>query len=250
MKLIPWNTVENIEAYTVTKKLGDMSFNNPDHDLILNNRQQLAKLLKTDFDHMVAPHQVHSDNFKEVTLDDGGKGIYHQASAIENTDALYSKDSELFLLSFHADCTPILLYCQDTNIIAAIHSGWLGTTKQIVTKVTKHLIEQEHCNPKKILAYIGPCICQDCLEVMDNVIDLVKAMDFDTTPYYRKIDATHYLLDNKALNQQMLLNLGVPKENITISPLCTVENDELFYSYRKNKDCARNITIIKRKRSL
>lgn len=63
-----------------------------------------------------------------------------------------------------------------------------------------------------MLAYIGPCICQDCLEVMDNVIDLVKQMDFDTTPYYKQTDTTHYLLDNKGLNRQMLLNLGLLKK--------------------------------------
>ena len=211
MKLIKWNTVENIEAYTITKELGDMSYNNEDKQLILNNRKQLAKLLKTDLEHMVAPHQTHSANFKEVSLKDGGRGMYCQDDAFNNTDALYTKDTDLFLLSFHADCTPVLLYC-----------------------------------PKKMLAYIGPCICQDCLEVMDNVIDLVKQMDFDTTPYYKQTDTTHYLLDNKGLNRQMLLNLGLLKKNITVSPYCTVENDKLFYSYRKYKDSGRNITIIKR----
>lgn len=246
MKLIKWNTVENIEAYTITKELGDMSYNNEDKQLILNNRKQLAKLLKTDLEHMVAPHQTHSANFKEVSLKDGGRGMYYQDDAFNNTDALYTKDTDLFLLSFHADCTPVLLYCPKTKIIAAIHSGWLGTTKQIVSKVTKHLIENEHCDPKEMLAYIGPCICQDCLEVMDNVIDLVKQMDFDTTPYYKQTDTTHYLLDNKGLNRQMLLNLGLLKKNITVSPYCTVENDKLFYSYRKYKDSGRNITIIKR----
>ena len=30
MKLIKWNTNQAIEAYTVTKELGDMSFNNDD----------------------------------------------------------------------------------------------------------------------------------------------------------------------------------------------------------------------------
>ena len=246
MKLIKWNTVENIEAYAITKELGDMSYNNEDKQLILNNRKQLAKLLKTDLEHMVAPHQTHSANFKEVSLKDGGRGMYCQDDAFNNTDALYTKDTDLFLLSFHADCTPVLLYCPKTKIIAAIHSGWLGTTKQIVSKVTKHLIENEHCDPKEMLAYIGPCICQDCLEVMDNVIDLVKQMDFDTTPYYKQTDTTHYLLDNKGLNRQMLLNLGLLKKNITVSPYCTVENDKLFYSYRKYKDSGRNITIIKR----
>lgn len=75
MKLIKWNTDANIEAYTVTKEFGDMSFNNPDQELILNNRKKLAKYLNTDLDHMVAPHQVHSANFKEVSIADGGKGF-------------------------------------------------------------------------------------------------------------------------------------------------------------------------------
>lgn len=246
MKLIKWNTIKNIEAYTVTKELGDMSFNNEDYDLVLTNRKNLAALLNTDLDHMVAPHQIHSANFKEVSIKDGGKGIYCLDDAFKDTDALYSKDNDLFLLSFHADCTPVLLYCPDTNIIAAIHSGWLGTTKQIVSKVVRHLAAYEHCDPSKILAYIGPCICEDCLEVMDNVIDLVKTMDFDTTPYYHQTDDSHYLMDNKGLNQQMLLNEGVLKENITVSPYCTCENDDLFYSYRKHKDSGRNITIIRR----
>lgn len=247
MKFIKWDTVENIEAYTITKKLGDMSYNNKNKELVLNNRKQLAKILNTDLDHMIAPHQIHSTNFKEVSLKDRGSGIYREDDAIIDTDALYTKDADLFLLSFHADCTPILLYSPETNIIAAIHSGWLGTTKQIISKVTKHLIEKEHCNPSTILAYIGPCICQNCLEVMDNVIDLVKEMDFDATPFYKKTDETHYLLDNKGLNKQMLLNLGLLENNITVSPYCTVENDDLFYSYRKHKDSGRNITIIKRK---
>ena len=207
MKLIKWPTVKTIEAYTVTKKLGDMSFNNVDKELILNNRKNLAALLNTDLDHMVAPHQVHSANFKEVTIHDGGKGIYDQESSFNNTYALYTKYADLFLLSLHAYFPHVLLYSPETNIIAAIHSGWLGTTKQIVSKVTSHLINNEHCNPKTMLAYIGPCICQDCLEVMDNVIDLVKAMDFDTTPYYHKTDETHYLMDNKGLNKKILLNL-------------------------------------------
>lgn len=56
-------------------------------------------------------------------------------------------------------------------------------------------------------------------------------------------------MDNQGLNKQMLLNLGLLNTNITVSNYCTVENSDLFYSYRKYKDSARNITIIKRKSS-
>lgn len=247
MKLIAWNIFpEEIEAYTVTKDFGDMSFNNPDKNLIFKNRKNLANYLHTTLENMVAPNQVHSKHFQEVSKQDGGKGIFHKEDAIKETDALYTRDSDLFLISFHADCTPVLLYCRDQGIVAAIHSGWLGTTKQIVSTVVKHLIKNEHCNPKEIFSYIGPCINQENFEVQQDVIDLVQTMDFDTTPFIKIKDATHYLLDNKGLNKQQLLNLGIPENNITVSPYCTITNNDLFYSHRK-KETGRSITIINKR---
>lgn len=246
MNLIKWEIFKNeIEAYTITKDFGDMTYNNSDYNLIFNNRLKLAKYLDTDLDHMVAPRQCHTNNFKEVTISDGGKGIYNVNDAFNETDALYTKDSDLYLLSFHADCTPILLYCRDKKIVCAIHSGWIGTTKQITTHITKHLIENEGCNPKEIYAYIGPSISKENFEVQQDVIDLVKQMDFDTSQFYCEKDDTHYLVDNKGLNKQQLLNLGVLDSNITVSPYCTINNNDLFYSHRK-KESGRSITIIKR----
>ena len=42
--------------------------------------------------------------------------------------------------------------------MAAIHSGWKGTVTEIVGKVTRHLIEDEGCDPNHICAYVGPSI--------------------------------------------------------------------------------------------
>ena len=64
MKLIKWNLHEDVEAYTTTRKLGDISLNNPNYLKVLENRQELASLLNTDLEHMVAPRQTHSTNFK------------------------------------------------------------------------------------------------------------------------------------------------------------------------------------------
>lgn len=247
MNLISWNIFnEEIEAYTITKDFGDMSFNNPDKDLILKNRKQLANYLHTDLKHMIAPSQVHSTNFKEVSLLDGGKGMDTKDTALIDTDATYTRDSNLFLVSFHADCTPVLLYCRDQGIVCAIHAGWLGTTKQIVSKVVAHLIKAEHCHPQEIYAYIGPCISQKNFEVKQDVIDLVKAMDYDTSSFYYKKDPDHYLLDNKGLNKQQLLNHGILEKHITVSPYCTIDNNDLFFSHRK-KETGRTITIIRHK---
>lgn len=247
MKIIEWNLHPDVEAYTTTRQLGDISFNNPDHLLVLRHRQELASLLNSDLEHMVAPRQTHSTNLKQVYLKDGGTNMLNQSDVLKEVDATYTKDKDLFLLSFHADCTPVLVYCKDQKIVCAIHSGWLGTVRQIVDKTIRYLIEHEQCHPENMYCLIGPCISKKHLEVQDDVIEQVKKMNFDTSPFYIKTDDIHYLLDNRGLNKQQLLNLKVPEENIQVSDYCTVENNDLFFSHRKNKDGARNITLIKLK---
>ena len=247
MKLLSWNLFpEEIEAYTITKEFGDMSFNNPDSQAILDHRERLALYLHTSLHQMVAPRQSHTDRWQQVSKKDGGTNMYQIDHLLQDTDALYTKDRNLFLLTFHADCTPILLYCRDQCIVSGIHSGWPGTTKQITTKVTNHLIQHEHCDPKSIYAYIGPSISQANFEVQEDVIHQIQQMDFDTSKYYQQKDATHFLLDNKGLNKQQLVNLGIPANHITVSPYCTIENNDLLYSHRK-QEAGRSITIIKRK---
>ncbi len=60
MKLIPWKFNNDIvEGYTVPAhidgKLFNMSYNGIDDKQVLENRKELAKMLGTDLDHMVAP---------------------------------------------------------------------------------------------------------------------------------------------------------------------------------------------------
>ena len=252
MKLIPWQCCDEIEAYTTcaydeNKQLMDMSYNNPNYDMILQNRLTLAKQLDTDLEHMVATKQQHTTNFIKVSLQDGGKGMYSQDDAFIGYDAMYTRDHNLWLWSFHADCCPVLLYCRDQKIIAEIHSGWKGTVNEIVAKVTKHLIENEDCLPLFIYAYIGPSINQKNFEAKNDIIDLVKQMSFDTSSFYIQKDDGAYLLDSKGLIKQQLLNLGIQEEHITVSPYCTIENEDLFFSYRRNKSPHRNITLIRLK---
>lgn len=252
MKLIEWKVNDKIEAYTTCKSDDDKLFNLSYHQYaiyedVLNNRKKLAKALHTDLDHMVATFQQHTTNFIEVNKEDGGKGMYTRDDAYYGYDAMYTKDKDLWLWSFHADCTPILLYCEKQEIVAAIHSGWVGTINEITGKFVSHLIQNENVDPREIYAYIGPSINHENFEAKDDIIDLVKQMSFDTTPFYTYKDDGSYLLNSKGLSKQQLLNLGVLDEHITVSPLCTIENNDLFFSYRKEKTPDRNITFIKMK---
>lgn len=248
MKLIKWKCFDEIAAYTTCsydgKRLMNMSFNGIDDQLVLENRKILAKTLHTDLSKMVATFQQHTTNFIEVHASDGGKGMMSRDDALIGYDAMYTRDRHLWLWTFHADCCPVLLYCRDQKIVAAIHSGWKGTVGEIVKKVTNHLITYEHCNPQHIYAYIGPSIEQRNFEAKDDIITLVKKMSFDTRHFYTQKPDGAYLLDSKGLIKQQLLELKVPEQNITISPYCTIENEDLFFSYRRNKSPHRNITLI------
>lgn len=249
MKLIEWNCFDEISAYTTCAydekhHLMNMSYNGIDDKQVLVNRQQLAQTLNTDLSHMVATLQQHTTNFIKVSLQDGGRGMLSKDDAFQGYDAMYTRDKHLWLWTFHADCCPVLLYCRDQKIVAAIHSGWKGTVGEIVGKVAHHLISHEQCQPEQMYAYIGPSIEQRNFEARDDIIDLVKNMSFDTHSFYTKKEDGAYLLNHKELIQQQLLQLRVPKQNITISPYCTIENEDLFFSYRRDKSPHRQITLI------
>jgi YfiH family protein len=221
----------------------NLGLNGIDDIQTMKNREALASQLHISLSHMILPHQEHTVNFAKVTLADGGKGMYSLDTALPATDATYTRDAGLVLWSSHADCCPVLMYSPDQHLIAAIHSGWKGTVHEIVGKVTKHLIDNEHVNPTNLLVYTGPALEQRNFEAMDDIIDLVKAMSFDTSSFYRIKDETHYTLNTKGLIKQQLLNLGVKEEHIEQSPICTFE-DERFFSYRKTKTKDRNMSII------
>lgn len=251
-KLLPWSfNSDRVEGYTVPAyedgQLFNMSFHENDHEQVLANRKKLAAYLHTDLDHMIAPHQRHTTNMKKVTLADGGEGMYEISDKLDYVDATYTRDKGLTLLSFHADCCPVLLYNEKEELIAAIHSGWRGTVNEIAGKSAQFLIENENCDPQSFYAYIGPSLDYRNFEAMDDIIDLVKKMSFDTSAFYTKKDETHYLLDSKGLIRQQLLNLGVPESHIEVSPLCTTEHDDLFFSYRKTHTVNRNVSLIRMK---
>lgn len=151
MKLIKWNLHEDVEAYTTTRKLGDISLNNPNYLKVLENRQELASLLNTDLEHMVAPRQTHSTNLKQVFLmKDGGTNMLKQTDDLYEVDATYTKDKDLFLLSFHADCTPILVYCKDQkSFVLFIQDGLVQLDKlliiQFVILLKKKIVIQKKC---------------------------------------------------------------------------------------------------------
>lgn len=66
-------------------------------------------------------------------MKDGGTNMLKQTDDLYEVDATYTKDKDLFLLSFHADCTPILVYCKDQkSFVLFIQDGLVQLDKLLI----------------------------------------------------------------------------------------------------------------------
>lgn len=214
---------------------------------VLKNRRMLSEQLGIAMNQWTFAIQTHSDHIHEVTKADMGKGSIVYEDGIADCDALYTKEAGIAIGVFHADCVPVLLYDPYTGIIAAIHSGWQGVVSEITRKCVQHLIDKEHIDTSYLRAYIGPAIAHRSFEIKEDVIARIQAMSFDTTPYLKLQQDGRAFADNKGLTMQMLLNLGVSRDHITINPNDTFPKNDAFFSYRRDHSCGRHLSFIYRK---
>lgn len=212
---------------------------------VIENRKTFANDFNIDLNQCVFAKQTHSDHLVKVTKEDLGKGAFDQESAIDDTDALYTKEKGICIGVFHADCVPILMADPITGLVCAIHAGWQGTVKEITRKTIAYLKENENVNPEHLKVYIGSSITQTNFEVGPEVIEKIKNMSFDTrSTYYFNENKNKGYVDNKELNRLQCIHEGVLMKNITVDKNCTYANTENFFSYRRNKQCGRHMSFI------
>ncbi len=176
----------------------------------------------------VYQNQVHSAN---VAVAIGDEGV------VKENDALITSEANVLLGVTVADCTPILLCDPVTNLIAAIHAGWRGT-EQMITLATVRRMLSLGARPENIFAFIGASASLEKYEVGLEVATLFESR------HTRELGNNKFLLDVKTANLDQLLYAGIPREQIEVSPLCTI-SDERLHSYRRDgKKSGRMLAVI------
>ncbi len=194
-------------------------------DLSLNSQQvkMLARTLKVPDNNMIFMNQTHSDRIRVID------------SPVDEpvlADAIITSSPNIWLWVLSADCVPILLFDPVCRIIAGIHAGWRGTVQHIAAKVVKKMINVYGSAPRDLIAGIGPSAGPGRYEVGDEVKRMVEESYQLSRPVIRKIENGGFLLDMWQLNSLDLLSAGLIERNIEISGLCTIERNDLFFSYR------------------
>ena len=198
----------------------------PDREFVKLNRTKLAKSIGIPVDQLFFPSQVHKTRILKVTSST-------TKSELMETDALVTSDPGICIAVMSADCVPVLLYDKQNKVIAAIHSGWRGTVARIVEKTLQRLKDDYGTEGKNIVAGIGPSVSQESYEVGEEVIANVKTNFEDSAELLIEQPQNKAKLDLWKANKIQLLEFGVPENQIEISDLCTVLNNNHFFSARK-----------------
>ncbi len=193
---------------------------NDDEKNVWKNRELFFGGLGIELSQLAKSHQVHGTHVH----------VANAAGSVEGFDAQISNKPGVFLVASIADCTPILIYDTKNKAIAAIHAGWKGTVGGVVRNTLLKMQEKYETAGADCKAFIGACISYKNFEVNDDV-----AQHFDGSLKHFDADKQKWFVDLKAANKAQLMAFGLKEENIEVSDYCTVENNDLFFSHRKEK---------------
>lgn len=148
-------------------------------------------------------------------------------------DAIFTNKTGISLTMRFADCIPLLFHDPVQKVIGIVHAGWLGTALQISKVAVEAIGNRYGSKPEDLVVGIGPAICGDCYEVGDDVVRrFEKYWKKDYQAFFKQKNGSLYL-DISAANAFILRQIGV--RQIEQSHMCTAENLDEWYSYRKEK---------------
>lgn len=253
-----------IVRHLVTTRLGgvskgefasmNLSFTRGDRDEdIQENYRRIAHVLGCTPENMIASQQTHTTNIRRVGMTDAGKGITRPLD-YRDVDGLVTDEPGVALVTYYADCVPLLLVDSVNKAIGAAHSGWKGTLARMGQCMVDTMNKAFNTSPGELKAAIGPSICQSCYEVSSEVAEQFEVLDKGSEALRREITERgiyregfsgklprvvepgrrqgKYQLDLWLANLLILCQAGIPPENIAVTDICTCHNSRYLFSHR------------------
>ncbi|WP_243348038.1 peptidoglycan editing factor PgeF [Parabacteroides sp. FAFU027] len=208
--------------------LGLFSGDNPDS--VAQNRTILCNAIGISSDKLFIPYQTHSDLIGVIDGDFISQNENQQVQLLNGVDALITDQTDICIGVTTADCVPVLIYDPVKKVAGLAHAGWRGTVARIAGKTVRKMNVKFGCNPKDLVAAIGPSIGPDAFEVGADVADEFRRNGFAQTI----LSSNHKQhIDLWKANQQDLLEAGLQPHQIEIAGICTFTEHERFFSARR-----------------
>ena len=216
------------------RSLNLAGFNEDDAENIYENRRRFLRLFDGDWT-LTGCWQIHSADVRIVPDKQDAQQKPGVLGDDKYCDSLVSNTPKVLLAIKTADCVPILIGDPKTGAFAAVHAGWRGTSQSIVIGTIKHLQSEYGARAKDLRAAIGPAANTCCYEVGSEVIDQFKERFPQSKHLFTHTREGHARIDLQTANRDQLTGAGVAPDKIHIAPLCTMDRNDLFFSYRREK---------------
>ena len=197
---------------------------------VAENYRRICSELGIPMDKLCVAHQEHTDKVLRV---DEGAGFESPFSGI---DGFMTDKVGIPLVVRYADCQGVLYYDPVKNVVAAVHSGWRGNTKNIIGKAVSQMVREYSCDPADILVGVGPSLCGKCAEFSDPYRELPEFMHKyigggggDGGASNRHVDLWQCAFDQ-------LVDAGVLPSHIEMLRRCTLCENDQFFSFRGAKN--------------
>ena len=201
---------------------------------VTEHRRRFFALFQLTAGQVHTVKQVHGDEI--ITVDN----INANGELLE-ADGLMTNLSGVGLATVHADCVPALVVDPVHRAIAAVHAGWKGTLAGIVQKTVRQMGKRYGSEPVDCWAAIGPAIGDCCYRVSRERFRLFQT----TWPEVELLTSGEgYSLNLEKINYHHLVNSGLRTENIDCANLCTSCQVESFYSYRREQETGRMLSLV------
>ena len=232
---------EGVTAFSSTRqggysegRYGEFNINRycgDSEEAIQKNRETLCLLLGIEDHSLLMPHQVHLAEIAVVDREMLTLPTEEIQQKLDGIDALMTNETGVCIGVSTADCIPVLLYDPIQRASCAIHAGWRGTVQRIVEKAVARMTEAFGSDPKNLIAQIGPGIHLESFEVGDEVYQTFEKEGFPMELISKKYEKWH--IDLPECNRLQLVAAGIPETHIAISPVCTFQQSDTFFSARK-----------------
>lgn len=196
------------------------------HEQRTTNRQVFAADLRVDAAAVCFAGQVHQTRLATISDPD-------QAGVIPETDGLLTRLPQKPLMTFSADCPLVLLYDPQQDALGMAHASWRCTVAQITRQLVERMTADFNSRPADLQAGIGPGISAKAYEVGEDVRAAAQSLH-EPDRFFAERDERLYF-DLAAANTAQLVEAGVPAAQVEPAGLCTVADNDLFFSHRKEQ---------------
>jgi purine-nucleoside/S-methyl-5'-thioadenosine phosphorylase / adenosine deaminase len=195
-----------------------------DPENVKQNRKKVCKCLGVES--LVVAKQMHGSKVQQV--DKPCTGL--------ECDGLMTNQSDVPLMIKHADCQAALFFDPVNQVIANVHCGWRGSVQNIYRETVVKMQEAFGCDPGHLIVCISPSLGPDHAEFIHYKEELPKNFEpFQVKPTY---------FDFWEISRMQLEELGIKNEKIEVANLCTFEEKNDFFSYRREKKTGGNATVV------